>query len=156
MSVCNDALFWSGQMSAKNFRSSPGRWLSIGTQYLKISPSVVVIVNTRESKPYRMQSGSQSPFSTLASNELLQNPKFLYTARLNSARVVKHVARMIGEYEFVIDRVLASLALCSEATKRSTIVTNIHGRVKCNLVGSETRLSETKRLGHVPPHLLGK
>jgi len=46
MSVHNDAPFWSGQMSAKNLRSSPGRWLSIGMQYLKISPSVVVIVNT--------------------------------------------------------------------------------------------------------------
>jgi len=46
MSVHNDAPFWSGHMSAKNLRSSPGRWLSIGMQYLKISPSVVVIVNT--------------------------------------------------------------------------------------------------------------
>ena len=77
MSVRNDAPFWSGQMSAKNLRSSPGRWLSIGTQYLKISPSVVVIVNNRESKPYRMQSTIQSRFSTPASNEFLQNPEFL-------------------------------------------------------------------------------
>ncbi len=79
MNVRNDAPFWSGQMSLKNLRSSCGRWLSIGMQYLKIWPSVVVIVNTQESKPYRMQSVSQSPFSTLASNEFLQNPKFLYT-----------------------------------------------------------------------------
>ncbi len=64
-----------------------------------------------------MQSVSQSLFSTLASNEFLQNPEFLYTTRLNSARVMKYVTLMIGEDKFVVDRVLASLAPCLEATE---------------------------------------
>ncbi len=44
---------------------------------------------------------------------------------------------MIGEHKFVVDLVLASLAPCSETTEESTIVTNIHGRAKCYLFGSE-------------------
>ncbi|KAH9012549.1 hypothetical protein EDB84DRAFT_938450 [Lactarius hengduanensis] len=57
-------------------------WLSIGTQYLKTWTSVFVIVNTQEYKPYRIIKlhaiwyVCQSPFSTLVSNELLQNPEF--------------------------------------------------------------------------------
>ena len=64
-----------------------------------------------------MQSRMQSLFSTLASNEFLQNPKFFYATRLDSARIVKSVSPMIGEYKFIIDAVLASLALCLEATE---------------------------------------
>ncbi len=64
-----------------------------------------------------MQSVSQSPFSTLALNEFLQNPKFLYATRLNSPRIVKNVTVIIGEDKFVVDIVLASLALCLKATE---------------------------------------
>ena len=46
---------------------------------------------------------------------------------------------MIGENEFVIDRVLASLTLLLDTTEENAIFTNIHGRVKFNLVGSEIR-----------------
>jgi hypothetical protein len=64
-----------------------------------------------------MQFIAQSPFSTLASNEFLQNPEFLCAPRLDSPRIVKNVTVMIGEHEFIIDVVLASLAPCLEATK---------------------------------------
>ena len=46
---------------------------------------------------------------------------------------------MIGEHEFVVDLVLASLVPRLEATEESIIVTNIHGRVKLNLIGNELR-----------------
>ena len=46
---------------------------------------------------------------TLASDEFLQNRKFLRATRLESTRVVKNVALVIGEYKFVVDPVLASL-----------------------------------------------
>ena len=64
-----------------------------------------------------MQSRIQFPLSTLALNEFLQNLEFLCATRLDSARVVKNVALMIGEHEFVVDGVLASLVPCLEATK---------------------------------------
>ena len=59
-----------------------------------------------------MQSVSQSLLSTLALNEFLQNLEFLYATRLNSPRIVKNVTVIIGEDKFVVDIVLASLALC--------------------------------------------
>jgi hypothetical protein len=74
-------------------------------------------MNTRESKPYRMQSETQPPFSTFASNELLQDFEFLFATRLDTPRVVKNVTLVIGEHKFVVDPVLASLVPCLEATK---------------------------------------
>ena len=59
-----------------------------------------------------MQSVIQLPFSTLALDEFLQNPKFFDATRLNSPRIVKNVTVIIGEDKFVFDIVLASLALC--------------------------------------------
>jgi hypothetical protein len=64
-----------------------------------------------------MQSLAQSAFSTLALNEFLQNLKFLGATGLDSPRIVKNVARMIGEHKFVVDRVLAALAPCLETTE---------------------------------------
>jgi hypothetical protein len=64
-----------------------------------------------------MQPIAQLVFSTLAPNEFLQNLEFLFATRLDSPRIVKNVARMIGEHKFVVDRVLASLAPCLEATE---------------------------------------
>jgi hypothetical protein len=84
----------------------------MGTQYLKIWSSVVVIVNTRESKPYRMQSLLQLFFSALASNKFLQNFEFLRATRLDSTRIVKNITVMVGEYKLVVDPMFASLALC--------------------------------------------
>jgi hypothetical protein len=68
---------------------------------------------------------------------------------------VKNVARMIREHKFVIDRVLAPLAPCLEATREKYFVTNIHGWVKFNLVGSEIRFAD-KNVGLVPPHSPGE
>ena len=76
-----------------------------------------MIVNTQAFKPYRMQSRAQSPLSTLASNEFLQDPEFLCATGFDSARIVKNVAPMIGEYKFIVDTVLASLVLGLEATE---------------------------------------
>ena len=118
-------------------------------------------MNTREFKPYRVQSITQFPFSTLASDEILQNPKFVYATRLYSPRIVKNIALMIGEHKFVIDPVLASLAPCLGNQRQAPLSlndTNIHGRVKLNLVGSETRLADKKGLDYeyMPPHFPGR
>jgi hypothetical protein len=51
-------------------------------------------------------------FFTLATNEVSQRLKFLCTTRLDSARIVKNITRMIGKYKFIIDDVLAALAPC--------------------------------------------
>jgi hypothetical protein len=56
-----------------------------------------------------MQFVSQSFLATLASNEFFQNLEFFYATRLDSTRIVKDVTRMIGEHEFIVDDVLASL-----------------------------------------------
>jgi hypothetical protein len=75
------------------------------------------MVNTQESKPYHMQSVSQSLFSTLASNEFLQNFEFLCATRLDSTRIVKNITLVIGEHKLVVDPVFASLVLCLGTTK---------------------------------------
>jgi hypothetical protein len=56
-------------------------------------------------------------FSTLATNEFSQSLELLCTTRLDSARIVKNVARMIGEHKFIVDVVLASLARCQWANE---------------------------------------
>jgi hypothetical protein len=53
---------------------------------------------------------SQTPFSTLALNEVFQGLDFLFVAGLDSLRIVKNIALVIGEHKFVVDAVLASLA----------------------------------------------
>jgi hypothetical protein len=101
----------------------------LGRSTSKYDCQLFVIANTGECKPYCMQSVSQSPFSTLASNEFLQNFKFLCATRFDSARIVKNVTQMIGEHKFVVDVVLASLAPCLEATEREVLLslTSIDG-----------------------------
>ena len=74
-------------------------------------------MTTGECKPYRMQSTAQYPFSTLASNEFLQNSEFICATRLDSPRIVENETRMLGKHKFVVDIVLASLAPYSEATE---------------------------------------
>ena len=53
----------------------------------------------------------------LATNEIFQNLEFFYATRLDSTRIVKNVTCMIGEHEFIIDGVLASLTLYSGANE---------------------------------------
>ena len=47
---------------------------------------------------------------------------------------MKNVSVMIGEHKFVVDRVLASLALVQRKSWKSTVVMNLYGWVKCYLV----------------------
>ena len=54
-------------------------------------------------------------FPTLATNEFSQSLEFLCATRLDSARIVKNITRMIGEHKFIVDGVLASLARCQSA-----------------------------------------
>ena len=63
-----------------------------------------------------MQSVSQLGFSTLALNEFFQDLEFLFITRLDSLRIVKNITLVVGEDKLVVDPVLASLAVCLEAT----------------------------------------
>ena len=94
-----------------------------------------MIVDTQEPIPYRMQFVSpRHSFYTLALDEFLQNPEFVCAARLDSARVVKNVATMIGEHKFVLDGVLASLTPSLERQpKRSTINSTLTSMVGSSL-----------------------
>ena len=69
-----------------------------------------------ESQPYRVQSVLQSVFSTLAVDKFLQDLEFLFVTRLDSLRIVKNITLVVGEDKLVVDPVLASLAVCLEAT----------------------------------------
>ena len=73
-----------------------------------------------------MQFVSQDLFSTLALNEIFQDLKCLLVTCFDSLRIVKNIALVIGEYELVVDAVLASLVSCLEATDEKHAVTNIH------------------------------
>ena len=89
----------------------------LGRSTSKYDNQLFVIAVTGESagKPYRMQSVFQSPFSTLALNEFVQNFEFVCATRFDSARIVENITLMIGEHKFVVDAVFASLTPCSEA-----------------------------------------
>jgi len=57
-----------------------------------------------------MQSRLQYPFSRPVSNEILHDLQFLLATALKPAGIVKNVTVMIGEHEFILDGVLATLA----------------------------------------------
>ena len=59
-----------------------------------------------------MQFLSQVLFSTLALNKHFQDLKCLLVTRLDSLRIMKNIALVIGEHKLVVDAVLASLASC--------------------------------------------
>ena len=81
-----------------------------------------------------MQFVLQSLFSTLASNKIFQDLKFLLITRLYSLGIVKNITPVIGKHNLVVDTVLASLALYLAATdERYAVTTNIHRWVQCNL-----------------------
>ena len=81
-----------------------------------------------------MQFVSQAHFSTLASNKISQDSEILLVTRLNSLGIVKNITLVIGKHNLVVDAVLASLALCLEATDENyAVTTDVHCRVKCNL-----------------------
>ena len=73
-----------------------------------------------------MQSVSQVLFSTLALNETFQDHMCLLVTRLDSSRIVKNIALVIGKYKLIVDAMLASLASCLKATDEKYADTNIH------------------------------
>ena len=68
-----------------------------------------------------MQFVLQCPFSALASDEIFQDLEFVNATRLDSLRIVKDITRVIGENEFVIDFVFASLALWLSRSSRTKV-----------------------------------
>jgi hypothetical protein len=68
-----------------------------------------------------MQFVAQFLFSALASNEVFQDLEFFNATRLDSFRIVKNIALMIGEHKFVVDLVLAPLASWSTRGNRSKV-----------------------------------
>jgi|SRR6266850_188877 len=105
--------FLSGQMSSKCCKSSDGRSLSIGTQYLRSKSCGFTAGGTQRNKPYRVQSIPQSLLPRLTTDKLLHNPQLFLTARLKSARVVENVTVVLREYELVFDVVQATLQAAS-------------------------------------------
>ena len=59
-----------------------------------------------------MQFVDEALFPTLASNKIFQDFEPLLIACLYSLRIVKDIAKVIGEHKLVIDAMLASLASC--------------------------------------------
>ena len=57
-----------------------------------------------------MYSLSQAPFPRPLSNKFLHDLQFLVATSLETARVVKYVAVMIGEHKLIFDVVLATLS----------------------------------------------
>ena len=54
-------------------------------------------------------------FCTLAANEVFQSLEFLYATQLDSTRIMKNVAHMIGEHKLIVDGVLALLSAMSKS-----------------------------------------
>ena|SRR6266850_347847 len=96
-------------MSSKYFKSSDGRALSIGTQYLRSKLCGFTAGGTKRNKPYRVQSILQSFLLRLAMDKILHNLQLGSHASLESARVVENITGVICEDEFVFDVVLATL-----------------------------------------------
>ena len=68
-----------------------------------------------------MQFVSQFLLFALASDEIFQDLEFVNATRLDSLRIVKDIARMIGEHKFVIDLMLAPLAPLLTSSNRSKV-----------------------------------
>jgi hypothetical protein len=103
-----------------------------------------------------MDSVSQLPSPRSLSNKLLHDLQFLVATGFESAGIVKNVTAMIGEDKFILDVVLATLSKDQAQPKRCTRDTNVNGRVKSNLEGSETALAGLQSLDCVPPYPPGK
>jgi hypothetical protein len=106
-----DTPFLSGQISSKCFKSSSGRSLSIGMQYLKTNFCEFAAEDTQGNKPYRMQSIRQSLLLRLTTDEILDDLQLILTATLKSAGIVKNITLIFRENEFVLDAMHAALQL---------------------------------------------
>jgi hypothetical protein len=104
-----DVPFPSGQIRVKCLKSSDGRSLSIGMQYLSSNPCEFVTVDTKRNKPYSMQSILQSVLPRLTTDKILHGLQLFFTTGLESARVMKNITAVICEDQLVLDIVLAAL-----------------------------------------------
>jgi hypothetical protein len=74
----------------------------------------------QRNKPYCVQSVLQLALSRFVTNELLNNLQLVFTARFKSAGVVEDITVVVGENEFVVDVMHATL----EAASSRSAVTN--------------------------------
>ena len=104
-------MFFSGQILSKFAKSSDGRALSIGTQYLKIKPCEVTITtrSTERNKPYRVQPVHQFHLLRPTTDKVLHDLQLLFVPSLESSGVVENITVMICEGQFVIDVMLPAL-----------------------------------------------
>ena len=106
-------MFLSGQILLKFAKSSDGRALSIGTQYLKNKACKVVITGTETNKPYCVQSLRQFPLLRPTTDKILQNLQRRVTPSFNSLGVVENKTIVLCEGNFVLDLVQATLRVGS-------------------------------------------
>jgi hypothetical protein len=99
----------SGQILSKFAKSSDGRALSIGTQYLNSKPCEDAITDTETNKPYRVQSLRQSPLLRPTTDKVLHNLYLLRIPSLESPGVVENITTMLCEGNFVLDVVQTTL-----------------------------------------------
>jgi len=103
----------SGQTLSKFAKSSDGRGLSIGTQYLKRKPCELAITGTETNKPYRVQSFHQFRLLRPTTNKVLHNLQLFFTSSLESSGVVENITMMLCEGNFVLDVVQTTLRVWS-------------------------------------------
>jgi len=112
-----DMPFLSGQIFTKCFKSSDGRSLSIGMQYLgEEKQSISMTVDAVKNQPYCMQPIAQPILPRLASDKFLDSLQLVFTARFKSAGVVKNVSTVVREDEFILNVVMATLSAGSESS----------------------------------------
>jgi hypothetical protein len=80
-----DIPFLSGQIFLKCFKSSDGRALSIGTQYLSSNPRENTTGDAKSNRPYRVQSVLQSRRPRLTADKILHSLQLLLTTGFESA-----------------------------------------------------------------------
>jgi hypothetical protein len=78
----------------------------------------------------------QLVFSRLSSNEVLHNLQFVVVSRLKSAGIMENITVMIGENKLILNAVLATLGDVSVVTDKWCYITNLHGWIELNLMGS--------------------
>src|SRR6266850_4770743 len=106
-------MFLSGQILSNFAKSSDGRALSIGTQYLKSRPCEVAITGTERNKPYRVQPVCQIRLLRPTTNKVLHDLQLRFTPSLKSSGVVENVSIVLCEGNFVLDVVQATLRVGS-------------------------------------------
>jgi len=67
------------------------------------------IVDTRRTKPYRVQSFHQSARLRFATDKILNNLELFFTASFESAGVVEKITVVVSEDEFILDIMHATL-----------------------------------------------